>query len=56
MQVGWDESTAAERKKRVSLWDIEPLTFPYVLCPQPLAFRAKRPRGGRGEGFGLPCL
>uniref|UniRef100_A0A7I4F3W5 Auxin response factor n=1 Tax=Physcomitrium patens TaxID=3218 RepID=A0A7I4F3W5_PHYPA len=49
LKVGWDESTAGERKKRVSLWDIEPLTFPYVLCPQPLAFRAKRPRGGRDE-------
>lgn len=51
MQVGWDESTAGERQRRVSLWEIEPLTTPFLLCPPPLTFRAKRPWGGRGNAF-----
>lgn len=49
LKVGWDESTAGERQRRVSLWEIEPLTAPFLLCPPPLAFRSKRPRGGRGD-------
>lgn len=48
-QVGWDESTAGERQQRVSLWEIEPLTTPFLLCPPPFAMRAKRPRGGQGD-------
>ncbi|XP_073394625.1 auxin response factor 6 isoform X4 [Physcomitrium patens] len=47
LKVGWDESTAGERQRRVSLWEIEPLTTPFLLCPPPLTFRAKRPWGGR---------
>ncbi|KAG0504354.1 hypothetical protein KC19_6G026900 [Ceratodon purpureus] len=49
LKVGWDESTAGERQRRVSLWEIEPLTTPFLLCPPPLAFRSKRPRGGRAD-------
>lgn len=49
LKVGWDESTAGERQRRVSLWEIEPLTTPFLLCPPPLTFRAKRPWGGRDE-------
>lgn len=48
-QVNWDESTAGERQKRVSLWEIEPLTTPYLLCPSPFTMRSKRPRGIPGE-------
>jgi hypothetical protein len=49
LQVGWDESTAGERQQRVSIWDIEPLTTPFLLYPPPLALRSKRARGGRGK-------
>jgi hypothetical protein len=47
LQVGWDESTAGEKQRRVSLWEIEPLTAPFLLCP-PIALRSKRPRGFQG--------
>ncbi|KAK8595819.1 hypothetical protein V6N13_000506 [Hibiscus sabdariffa] len=43
LQVGWDESTAGERCSRVSLWEIEPVTAPFFICPPPF-FRPKRPR------------
>ncbi|XP_022729004.1 auxin response factor 19-like isoform X1 [Durio zibethinus] len=43
MQVGWDESTAGERRNRVSIWEIEPVTAPFFICPPPF-FRSKRPR------------
>ncbi|KAK7399049.1 hypothetical protein VNO78_10224 [Psophocarpus tetragonolobus] len=43
LQVGWDESTAEERQSRVSVWEIEPVTTPYFICPPPF-FRSKRPR------------
>ncbi|XP_050216368.1 auxin response factor 19-like [Mercurialis annua] len=43
LQVGWDESTAGERRNRVSIWDIEPVTAPFFICPPPF-FRSKRPR------------
>jgi hypothetical protein len=49
LQVGWDESTAGERQQRVSIWDIEPLTTPFLLYPPPLALRSKRTRRGRGK-------
>ncbi|CAK9875006.1 unnamed protein product [Sphagnum jensenii] len=42
LKVGWDESSAGERQQRVSIWDIEPLTTPFLLCPPPLALRSKR--------------
>jgi len=42
-QVGWDESTAGEKRGRVSIWEIEPVTAPFFLCPPPF-FRSKRPR------------
>ncbi|KAL1813574.1 hypothetical protein ACET3Z_023639 [Daucus carota] len=44
LQVGWDESTAGERRNRVSVWDIEPVTAPFFICPSPPFFRSKRPR------------
>ncbi|KAG5058702.1 hypothetical protein GLYMA_05G221300v4 [Glycine max] len=43
LQVGWDESTAEERQSRVSVWEIEPVTTPYFICPPPF-FRSKIPR------------
>ncbi|XP_047176502.1 auxin response factor 19-like [Vigna umbellata] len=43
LQVGWDESTAGEKRSRVSIWEIEPVTAPFFLCPPPF-FRSKRPR------------
>ncbi|KAK7358466.1 hypothetical protein VNO77_00394 [Canavalia gladiata] len=43
LQVGWDESTAGERQSRVSIWEIEPVTTPFFICPPPF-FRSKRPR------------
>ncbi|KAF5749407.1 auxin response factor 2 family protein [Tripterygium wilfordii] len=43
LQVGWDESTAGERRNRVSLWEIEPVTAPFFICPPPF-FGSKRPR------------
>ncbi|KAF9663052.1 hypothetical protein SADUNF_Sadunf18G0118100 [Salix dunnii] len=43
LQVGWDESTAGERRNRVSIWEIEPVTAPFFICPPPF-FRSKRSR------------
>ncbi|KAI4352732.1 hypothetical protein L6164_006953 [Bauhinia variegata] len=43
LQVGWDESTAGDRRSRVSIWEIEPVTAPFFICPPPF-FRSKRPR------------
>ncbi|KAK2439281.1 hypothetical protein P8452_34794 [Trifolium repens] len=43
LQVGWDESTAGERRSRVSIWEIEPVTAPFFICPPPF-IRSKRPR------------
>ncbi|CAL1414036.1 unnamed protein product [Linum trigynum] len=43
LQIGWDESTAGERRNRVSVWEIEPVTAPFFICPPPF-FRSKRPR------------
>lgn len=54
VQVGWDESTG-ERQQRVSVWDIEPLTTPFLLCPPPPALRSKRTRGNRGKNQ-VHCL
>ncbi|XP_078444878.1 auxin response factor 16-like isoform X2 [Wolffia australiana] len=36
LQVGWDESTAGERRNRVSLWEIEPVVAPFYVCPPSL--------------------
>lgn len=44
LQVGWDESTAGERRNRVSIWEIEPVTAPFFICPTPPFFRPKRSR------------
>ncbi|RWW72782.1 hypothetical protein BHE74_00019386, partial [Ensete ventricosum] len=35
LQVGWDESTATERRTRVSIWEIEPVVTPFYMCPPP---------------------
>ncbi|XP_077215136.1 auxin response factor 19-like [Tasmannia lanceolata] len=43
LQVGWDESTAGERRNRVSIWEIEPVAAPFFICPPPF-FRSKRLR------------
>ncbi|XP_042382374.1 auxin response factor 16-like isoform X1 [Zingiber officinale] len=43
LQVGWDESTATERRSRVSVWEIEPVPTPFYLCPPPF-FRPKFPK------------
>ncbi|XP_024964051.1 auxin response factor 19-like isoform X2 [Cynara cardunculus var. scolymus] len=44
LQVGWDEATAGERRNRVSIWDIEPVTSPFFICPTPPFYQSKRPR------------
>ncbi|XP_073148898.1 auxin response factor 19-like [Henckelia pumila] len=44
LQVGWDESTVGERRNRVSIWEIEPVTAPFFICPSPPLIRSKRPR------------
>ncbi|XP_062093745.1 auxin response factor 19-like [Humulus lupulus] len=31
--VGWDESIAGERRNRVSIWEIEPVTAPFLIFP-----------------------
>ncbi|XP_051150248.1 auxin response factor 17-like [Andrographis paniculata] len=38
LQVGWDESTGGERRTRVSIWEIEPITAPFFICPTPPLF------------------
>ncbi|KAJ6824039.1 auxin response factor 16 isoform X1 [Iris pallida] len=43
LQVGWDESTATERRTRVSLWEIEPVITPFYICPPPF-LRPKFPK------------
>nr|AHK10582.1 auxin response factor [Dimocarpus longan] len=43
LQVGWDESNAGERRNRVSIWEIEPVTAPFFICPPPF-FRSKHLR------------
>ena len=42
LQVGWDESTACERQRRVSLWEIEPLTT-FLVYPPTTNWRLKHP-------------
>ncbi|XP_071737089.1 auxin response factor 19-like [Rutidosis leptorrhynchoides] len=44
LQIGWDESTGGERRTRVSVWEIEPVTAPFFICPTPPFYRPKRPR------------
>ncbi|XP_076945344.1 auxin response factor 19-like [Bidens hawaiensis] len=44
LQVGWDESTGGDRQTRVSVWEIEPVTAPFFICPTPTFYRTKRPR------------
>lgn len=52
-QVGWDESTAGERPNRVSIWEIEPVTSPFYICPPPFL----RPKFARQPGLpGMVCL
>lgn len=43
LQVGWDESTAGERPRRVSIWEVEPVVTPFYICPPPF-FRPKFPK------------
>ncbi|KAK4755819.1 hypothetical protein SAY87_009576 [Trapa incisa] len=43
LQVAWDETTAGEKRTRVSVWEIEPVTAPFFICPPPF-FRPKRSR------------
>ncbi|KAF8400172.1 hypothetical protein HHK36_013468 [Tetracentron sinense] len=42
LQVGWDESSAEERRNRVSIWEIEPVAAPFFIY-NPSFFRSKRP-------------
>ncbi|XP_076945354.1 auxin response factor 19-like [Bidens hawaiensis] len=44
LQVGWDESTGGDGRTRVSVWEIEPVTAPFFICPTPQFYRPKRPR------------
>ncbi|XP_076910484.1 auxin response factor 5-like isoform X2 [Bidens hawaiensis] len=44
LQVGWDEATAGERRNRVSIWEIEPITAPFIIYPTPPFYQTKRPR------------
>ncbi|MBA0774063.1 hypothetical protein Gotri_009303 [Gossypium trilobum] len=43
LQVGWDESSAGERPRRVSIWEIEPVVSPFFICPPPF-FRPRFPK------------
>ncbi|MBA0719365.1 hypothetical protein Golax_007055 [Gossypium laxum] len=43
LQVDWDESTAGERPRRVSIWEIEPVVSPFFICPPPF-FRPRFPK------------
>lgn len=52
LQVGWDESTAGEKRNRVSIWDIEPVTAPFFICPPPF-FRSKHPRQADDDAYDL---
>eukprot|EP00250_Pteridium_aquilinum_P014785 c22197_g1_i2 orf=443-3274(-) len=40
IKVGWDESTAGDRPRRVSLWEIEPLTT-FLVYPPASSWRLK---------------
>nr|ARR29268.1 auxin response factor 6 [Coryphopteris nipponica] len=42
IKVGWDESTAGERPRRVSLWEIEPLTT-FLVYPPSSSWRLRPP-------------
>nr|ARR29256.1 auxin response factor 6 [Ceratopteris pteridoides] len=42
IKVGWDESTAGEQQRRVSLWEIEPLTT-FLVYPPASNWRLKSP-------------
>ncbi|XP_023770043.1 auxin response factor 19 [Lactuca sativa] len=46
LQVGWDEATAGERRNRVSVWEIEPVTAPFFICPTTPFYQPKRSRQG----------
>lgn len=46
MKVGWDEATAGERRNRVSVWEIEPVTAPFFICPTTPFYQPKRSRQG----------
>lgn len=65
IQVGWDESTAADRPTRVSLWEIEPVANPFYICPPPF-YKPKFPKqpwlpddeaeAGNAFKSAIPCL
>ncbi|KAE8667094.1 Auxin response factor 16 [Hibiscus syriacus] len=47
VRVGWDESTATERPRRASSWEIEPFVSPFFICPPPFF----RPRFQKQPGM-----
>ncbi|KAJ7545932.1 hypothetical protein O6H91_08G016700 [Diphasiastrum complanatum] len=49
LKVGWDESTAGQRQRRVSLWEIEPISAPFLVCHPSLLLRPKRARPSQGS-------
>lgn len=60
MQVGWDESTAGERQRRVSLWEIELLTT-FLVYPPTANWRLRHPwpeslGASFSSGILLKCL
>eukprot|EP00249_Psilotum_nudum_P022704 c28614_g4_i2 orf=476-3322(-) len=44
LEVGWDESSAGDRPHHVSIWEIEPVSTPFLICPPPFSLRSKRLR------------
>ncbi|EFJ07998.1 hypothetical protein SELMODRAFT_451392 [Selaginella moellendorffii] len=43
LKVEWDEPAAGEKQQRISLWEIEPASTPYLVCSPSFTFRSKRP-------------
>ncbi|XAR51102.1 hypothetical protein NMG60_11005639 [Bertholletia excelsa] len=43
LEVGWDESATGPRPSRVSIWEIEPVIYPFYVCP-PTFLRPKFPK------------
>lgn len=50
IQVGWDESNDGQRRTRVSIWEIEPVTSPFFICPTPFYGLNRQRQAGFPDG------